>query len=106
MAALALTCDVSDRHQVAELIRSVHTDLGPIDVLINNAGMVDVGPVGVMTRNVSLGASLTPALEARDLASFTHAVGAISRQAISCPVCSWSPSVAAAAATSGRVAVR
>jgi NAD(P)-dependent dehydrogenase (short-subunit alcohol dehydrogenase family) len=50
MAALALTCDVSDRHQVAELIRSVHTDLGPIDVLINNAGMVDVGPVGVLTR--------------------------------------------------------
>ena len=38
MAALALTCDVSDRHQVAELVRSVHTDLGPIDVLINNAG--------------------------------------------------------------------
>jgi short-subunit dehydrogenase len=50
MAALALTCDVRDRHQVAELIRSVHTDLGPIDVLINNAGMVDVGPVGVLTR--------------------------------------------------------
>ena len=49
MAALALTCDVSDRHQVAELIRSVHTDLGPIDVLINNAGTVDVGPVSVMT---------------------------------------------------------
>src|SRR5437870_1152691 len=48
-AALALTCDVSDRHQVAELIRSVHTSFGPIDVLINNAGMVDVGPVGVMT---------------------------------------------------------
>ena len=48
-AALALTCDVSDRHQVAELIRSVHSGLGPIDVLINNAGMVDVGPVGAMT---------------------------------------------------------
>jgi len=48
-AALALTCDVSDRHQVAELIRSVNGGFGPIDVLINNAGMVDVGPVGVMT---------------------------------------------------------
>ena len=48
-AVLALTCDVSDRHQVAELIRSVHNGFGPIDVLINNAGMVDVGPVGAMT---------------------------------------------------------
>jgi NAD(P)-dependent dehydrogenase (short-subunit alcohol dehydrogenase family) len=48
-AVLALTCDVSDRHQVTELIRSVQAGFGPIDVLINNAGMVDVGPVGVMT---------------------------------------------------------
>jgi NAD(P)-dependent dehydrogenase (short-subunit alcohol dehydrogenase family) len=46
---LALTCDVSDRHQVAELIHSVQARLGAIDVLINNAGMVDVGPVGAMT---------------------------------------------------------
>jgi NAD(P)-dependent dehydrogenase (short-subunit alcohol dehydrogenase family) len=46
---LALTCDVSDRHQVAKLVRSVQAGVGPIDVLINNAGMVDVGPVGVMT---------------------------------------------------------
>ncbi len=48
-AVLALACDVSDRHQVAELIRSVQAGLGPIDVLINNAGTVDVGPVDVMT---------------------------------------------------------
>jgi NAD(P)-dependent dehydrogenase (short-subunit alcohol dehydrogenase family) len=46
---LALTCDVSDRHQVAELIRSVQASFGHIDVLINNAGMVEVGPVGTMT---------------------------------------------------------
>jgi len=45
---LALACDVSDRHQVAELIRSVQASFGPIDVLINNAGMVDVGPVDAM----------------------------------------------------------
>jgi NAD(P)-dependent dehydrogenase (short-subunit alcohol dehydrogenase family) len=48
-AVLALTCDVSDRQQVAELIRSVQSSFGPIDVLINNAGTVDVGPVGAMT---------------------------------------------------------
>ena len=48
-AVLALTCDVTDRHQVAELIQSVQASFGHIDVLINNAGMVDVGPVSVMT---------------------------------------------------------
>ena len=46
---LAATCDVTDRNQVAELIRSVQAGLGHIDVLINNAGMVEVGPVGAMT---------------------------------------------------------
>src|SRR5262245_43229930 len=46
---LAQTCDVSDRHQVAQLIRSVQASSGPIDVLINSAGTVDVGPIGVMT---------------------------------------------------------
>jgi NAD(P)-dependent dehydrogenase (short-subunit alcohol dehydrogenase family) len=48
-AVLALTCDVTDRHQVANLIQSVQARFGHIDVLINNAGMVDVGPVSVMT---------------------------------------------------------
>src|SRR5437870_7767381 len=48
-AVLAVTCDVTDRNQVAELIRSVQAGFGHIDVLINNAGMVEVGPVGVMT---------------------------------------------------------
>jgi NAD(P)-dependent dehydrogenase (short-subunit alcohol dehydrogenase family) len=49
LAVLAVTCDVTDRNQVAELIRSVQAGFGHIDVLINNAGMVEVGPVGVMT---------------------------------------------------------
>src|SRR5437762_13621189 len=48
-AVLAATCDVTDRNQVAELIRSVQAGMGHIDVLINNAGMVEVGPVGAMT---------------------------------------------------------
>jgi len=48
-SVLATTCDVTDRHQVAELIRSVQAGFGHIDVLINNAGMVEVGPVGAMT---------------------------------------------------------
>src|SRR5438552_11700123 len=48
-SVLATTCDVTDRHQVAELIGSVQAGFGHIDVLINNAGMVEVGPVGAMT---------------------------------------------------------
>src|SRR5215470_2824657 len=48
-AVLPQTCNVSDRREVAQLIRSVQSSFGPIDVLINNAGTVDVGPVGVMT---------------------------------------------------------
>src|SRR5262245_46445200 len=40
---LAVTCDVTDRNQVADLIRSVQAGFGHIDVLINNAGMVEVG---------------------------------------------------------------
>jgi NAD(P)-dependent dehydrogenase (short-subunit alcohol dehydrogenase family) len=46
---LAESCDVTDRAQVAELIRSVQAAYGRSDVLINNAGTVEVGPVGVMT---------------------------------------------------------
>jgi NAD(P)-dependent dehydrogenase (short-subunit alcohol dehydrogenase family) len=45
---LALTCDVTDREQVAALVRRVRAELGPIDVLINNAGVIEVGPVEVM----------------------------------------------------------
>jgi NAD(P)-dependent dehydrogenase (short-subunit alcohol dehydrogenase family) len=46
---LAESCDVTDRAQVTELIRSVQAAYGHLDVLINNAGSVEVGPVGVMT---------------------------------------------------------
>jgi short-subunit dehydrogenase len=46
---LALPCDVTDRQQVDEMVRSVHDRFGRIDVLINNAGVIEVGPVEVMT---------------------------------------------------------
>jgi NAD(P)-dependent dehydrogenase (short-subunit alcohol dehydrogenase family) len=45
----ALPCDLTDRAQVQELIRGVHDALGPVDVLINNAGTIMVGPVQTMT---------------------------------------------------------
>jgi short-subunit dehydrogenase len=46
---LAVPCDVTDRGQVEELVRSVLGHYGGIDVLINNAGVIQVGPVEVMT---------------------------------------------------------
>ncbi len=39
------TCDVSDRESVARLIRDVRDAFGEIDVLVNNAGQISVGPI-------------------------------------------------------------
>jgi NAD(P)-dependent dehydrogenase (short-subunit alcohol dehydrogenase family) len=46
---LAEPCDVTDRRGVEALVRKVRHALGPIDVLVNNAGVVQVGPVDLMT---------------------------------------------------------
>jgi short-subunit dehydrogenase len=46
---LAITCDVSNRCAVEEMIASVHERYGQIDVLVNNAGVIEVGPLEVMT---------------------------------------------------------
>lgn len=42
-------CDVTDRDDVLRFIASVEDDFGPIDVLINNAGLMQVGPLECMT---------------------------------------------------------
>ena len=47
--ALALVSDVTDRAQVDEMMRTVCDHLGPVDVLVNNAGTIEVGPMEVMT---------------------------------------------------------
>ena len=41
-------CDVTDRDDVLRFITSVEEDLGPIDVLVNNAGVIQVGPIELM----------------------------------------------------------
>jgi len=41
--------DVSDRDQVARMIDDVTQSLGPVDILINNAGIIEVGPIQTMT---------------------------------------------------------
>jgi short-subunit dehydrogenase len=45
---LPLRCDVTDQEQVRETIWRTETQLGPLDVLINNAGTISVGPVETM----------------------------------------------------------
>jgi NAD(P)-dependent dehydrogenase (short-subunit alcohol dehydrogenase family) len=46
---LAVPTDVSDPSQCNHLIESTLTRLGPIDVLVNNAGIINVGPVETQT---------------------------------------------------------
>jgi NAD(P)-dependent dehydrogenase (short-subunit alcohol dehydrogenase family) len=46
---LAVPCDVTERTQVVELVNIVRDHFGRIDVLVNNAGVIQVGPVEVMT---------------------------------------------------------
>jgi NAD(P)-dependent dehydrogenase (short-subunit alcohol dehydrogenase family) len=41
--------DVADRESVRNLIQSVTSKLGPIDVLVNNAGVIEVGPAETMS---------------------------------------------------------
>ncbi|MFB6164957.1 MAG: SDR family oxidoreductase [Haloarculaceae archaeon] len=45
--AIAVECDLTDRDQVAEVVEDLQDQTGGVDVLVNNAGMVDaVGRAG------------------------------------------------------------
>lgn len=46
---LAVPCDVTERTQVNELVDVVRDHYGRIDVLVNNAGVIQVGPFEVTT---------------------------------------------------------
>lgn len=45
-----LRCDVSDPAQVDLLVRACEARVGPVDVLINTAGTITMGPLEAMTR--------------------------------------------------------
>ncbi len=46
---LAIECDVANADAVREMVRWIEHHRGPIDVLINNAGVIRVGPLETMT---------------------------------------------------------
>jgi NAD(P)-dependent dehydrogenase (short-subunit alcohol dehydrogenase family) len=48
---LTVPCDVTDREQVHAMVGIVQQYFGAIDVLINNAGIIQVGPVELMTHD-------------------------------------------------------
>ncbi len=46
---LAVPCDVADRAQVERLVAETTRRFGRVDVLVNNAGIIQVGPLAAMT---------------------------------------------------------
>ena len=46
---ITIPCDITDRDQIDDPLATVRLQLGPVDVLVNNAGVIDVGPVEHMT---------------------------------------------------------
>ena len=46
---LAVPCDVRDEQSVAELVAAAEQHLGPLDTVVHNAGVIQVGPAEHMT---------------------------------------------------------
>ena len=43
-------CDVTNENQVAELVKTIHEEVGQIDILVNNAGIIKRIPMHEMKR--------------------------------------------------------
>ena len=46
---LAQVCDMQNRAQIQHFIETVNNDYGRVDVLVNNAGIIQVGPLNSLT---------------------------------------------------------
>jgi NAD(P)-dependent dehydrogenase (short-subunit alcohol dehydrogenase family) len=46
---MSVVCDVTERVQVEAMFERVHARFGAVDVLVNNAGLIQVGPLESMT---------------------------------------------------------
>lgn len=46
---MVVPCDIRNRHEVADMAAAVTNRFGHVDVLVNNAGVIQVGPIEVMT---------------------------------------------------------
>ncbi|MGN6392099.1 MAG: SDR family NAD(P)-dependent oxidoreductase [Gemmatimonadales bacterium] len=49
--AVAIPCDVTDEAEVRGMLDQIRQRLGPVEILINNAGVIQVGPVDAMTQD-------------------------------------------------------
>lgn len=47
--AKGYVCDITNPQSVAEMVARVERELGPVHALVNNAGIIEVGPAQVMT---------------------------------------------------------
>jgi NAD(P)-dependent dehydrogenase (short-subunit alcohol dehydrogenase family) len=45
----AYVCDITQPPDIQSLFERIHREIGPVDVLVNNAGIIQVGPVETMT---------------------------------------------------------
>ncbi len=61
------TADVGDQSAVTDAVASIRTDLGPIDVLVNNAGVSIPAPIGADGYRDAWAATLRVNLEAHTL---------------------------------------
>ena len=46
---MTVPCDVTNNQSVTEMIEHIEAHFGGVDVLVNNAGVIQVGPIEVMT---------------------------------------------------------
>ena len=45
---LAIPCDITNKRQVKRMLRQIEEEMGPVDILINNAGTIQFGPMETM----------------------------------------------------------